>query len=113
MSCGPLPDLLRGKRCIYAMDKFDDNHCVWRCLAIYKRFARGEKNRVQERNCDAALNLVCKYYGGNNLEKRDVRPTKLVDFEGIAKHYNVNIVLYEPKKDRGKDAAVSLRQDSA
>ena len=33
-----------------------------------------------------------------------MRPTKLVDFEGIAKHHNVNIMLYEPKKDRGKDA---------
>ena len=33
-----------------------------------------------------------------------MRPTKFVDFEGIAKHRNVNIMLYEPKKDRGKDA---------
>ena len=34
----------------------------------------------------------------------DVSPTKLVYFEDIAKHYNVNIMLYEPKKDRGKHA---------
>ena len=33
-----------------------------------------------------------------------MRPTKLVDFEGIAKHHNLNIMLYEPKKDRDKDA---------
>ena len=33
-----------------------------------------------------------------------MRPTKLVDFESIARHYNVNIMLYEPKKDRAKDA---------
>ena len=33
-----------------------------------------------------------------------MRPTKLVDFEGIARHHNVNIMLYEPKKDKGKDA---------
>ena len=32
-----------------------------------------------------------------------MRPTKPVDFEGIAKHHNVNIMLYEPRKDRGKD----------
>ena len=31
-------------------------------------------------------------------------PTQVVDFEGIARHHNVNIMLYEPKKDRGKDA---------
>ena len=104
MGCGPLPDWLRKKRCIYALDTFDDNLCVWRCLAIYKRLARGEKNQVQKRNCDAAKNLACEYYGDKNLKKRDVRPTKLVDFEGIARHHNVNIMLYEPKKDRGKDA---------
>ena len=37
MGCGPLPDWLRKKQCVYAIDAFDDNLCVWRCLAIYKR----------------------------------------------------------------------------
>ena len=69
MGCGPLPDWLRSKRYIYAVDTFDDNICVWRCLAIYKRFARGEKNWVQERNCDAALGLAHEYYGDKNLKK--------------------------------------------
>ena len=104
MGCGPLPDWLRDKPCAYALDTFDDNLCVWRCLAIYKRLARGEKNWVQERNRNAALSLAREYYGGNNLKKRDVRPTKLVDFEVIAKHQNVNIMLYESKNDKGKDA---------
>ena len=49
MSFGPLPVWLRGKRCICALDTFDDNLCMWRCLAIYKRLARGEENRMQER----------------------------------------------------------------
>ena len=60
IGCRPLPDWLRDKRCIYARDTFDDNLWVWRCLAIYKRLARGEKNRAQERNRNAALNLVRK-----------------------------------------------------
>ena len=59
---------------------------------------------MQERNCDAAKNLSREYYGDKNLKKRDMRPSKLVDFEGIARHHNVNIMLYEPKKDREKDA---------
>ena len=101
MGCGPLPDWLRNNRCIYALDTFDDILCVWRCLAIYKRLARGEKTRVQERNRNAALNLAHEYYRDNNLKKRDVRPTKLVDFEGIARRHKVNIMLYEPKKGRG------------
>ena len=95
MAREPLPDWLRNKCCIYAMDTFDDNLCVKRCLVIYKRHARGEKNRVQERNCKLALNLAREYYGDNKLKKRDVRPTELVDFEGIARHRNVNITLYE------------------
>ena len=37
-----------------------------------------------------------------------MRPTKLVDSEGIARHHNVNIMLYEPKKD-GKDGG-SIRR---
>ena len=36
MGCGPLPEWLRKKRCINALDTFDDNLCVWRCLALYK-----------------------------------------------------------------------------
>ena len=53
MGFGPLPDWLRNKSCIYAADTFDDNLCAWRCLDIYKRHARGEKNHVQQRNCEA------------------------------------------------------------
>ena len=33
-----------------------------------------------------------------------MRATKPVDFQGIARHHNVNIMLYKPKKDRGKHA---------
>ena len=59
---------------------------------------------MQERNCDAAKNLSREYCDDKNLKKSDMRHTKLVDFEGIARHHNVNIMLYEPKKDREKDA---------
>ena len=44
--------------------------CVWRCLAIYKRLACGEKNLVQERNRKATLNLAREYYGDNKLKKK-------------------------------------------
>ena len=43
MGCGTLPDWLRNKRCLYAVDTFDDNLCDWRCLIIYKRHVHGEK----------------------------------------------------------------------
>ena len=37
LGCKPLSDWLRNKRCIYAVDTFNGNMCVWHCLAIYKR----------------------------------------------------------------------------
>ena len=42
--------------------------------------------------------------GNNKGKRKDGRPTKPVDFESIAKHQNVNILLYEPTNDSGKDA---------
>ena len=75
--------------------------CAWRCLAICKL---KDIERSTEFVTKAALNLVCEYYGDNKLKRNDVRPTKLVGFEGIAQQHNVNIMLYEPKKDSRKDA---------
>ena len=33
-----------------------------------------------------------------------MRPTKLVNIESNAKRHNINIMLFEPKKDSGKEA---------
>ena len=104
-----MPDWLRKKRCIYAIDTFDDDLCVWRCHAIYKRHVRGEENQVEKRNWKVALNLAREYYGDNTLKQKDVKPTKPVCFEGIAKHRSVNIMLFEPKEDRGEDAGFIRR----
>ena len=101
MGCGLLPKWLRKKRCINALDTFHDNLCVWRCLALYKR---KDVKRGAERSTKAALNLAREFYSDKKLKRQDVRATKLVDFEGIAKHLNVNIMLCESKKESGEDA---------
>ena len=100
---GPLSDWLRKKHCTYALDTFDDNLCVWSCHAIYKWHDRGEENQVEKRNLKAALNLAREYYSDNTLKRKDVRPAKRVGFEGISKYHNLNLMLYEPKEDRGED----------
>ena len=97
-----LPEWLRKKRCINALDTFDDNLCVWRCLALYKR---KDVKRGAERSTKEALKLAREFYSDNKLKRKDVRATKLVDFEGIAKHLNVNIMLYESEKESGEDAS--------
>ena len=97
LGCGPLPDWLRKKRCIYAVDgknERNDNLCVWRCLAIY---TRRDVKRGSEFVTNEALNLAREFYSDNKLKRKDVRATKLVDFEDNAKHFNVNIMLYESK----------------
>ena len=81
------------KKRIYVIDTFDDNLCTWRCFAIYKQKYLKKGAEFVAR---AALDLAYEYYCDNKLKRKDVRPTKRVDF--------VNIMLYEPKKDRGKDA---------
>ena len=59
---------------------------------------------MQERNCKLTINLAREHYGDNTLKRKDMKSTRLVDFESIARHSNMNIMLYKPKKDRGKDA---------
>ena len=100
MDCGLLPKWLRKKRCINALATFDDNLCVWRCLALYKR---KDVKRGAERSTKEALNLARAFYSDNKLKRKDVRATRLENFEGIPKHLNVNIMLYESEKESGED----------
>ena len=60
--------------------------------------------RGAERSTKEVLNLSREFYNDNKLKRKDVRVTKLVDFEGTAKDLNVNIMLYESKKESGQDA---------
>ena len=47
LGCGPLPDFLREKRCIYALDGTEerDNLCMWRSLAVYYRGDKKQHNK--------------------------------------------------------------------
>ena len=57
MGSGPLPDWLRKKGCIYAIETFDDNLYVWRCLTTckHKDVKRGSEFVIKE-----ALDLACE-----------------------------------------------------
>ena len=93
-----MPHWLRQRHFIHAIDTFDENLCVWKCLLINKRSFGGKVNQVYKRNSKALWNLVHECYGDNKFKHKEVRPTKLVDFKSIGKHHNINIVLYEPKE---------------
>ena len=103
LGCGPLPKWLADKKCVYAIDKIDDNLCFWRCLVIHQRIMKGEKRPEEKTNRDA-LKLARDFYKRPNLKRGDVKPTRLVDFENIAKQFKVNIRLFEPKRNEDKTA---------
>ena len=98
LGCGPLPKWLADKKCIYAIDKIDDNLCLWRCLVIHQRIMKGKKRPEEKTNRDA-LKLARDFYRKPNLKREDVKPTRLVDFENIAKQFKVNIRLFEPVEE--------------
>ena len=99
LGCGPLPKWLADKKCIYAIDKIDNNLCLWRCLVIHQRIMKGKKRPEEKTNRDA-LKLARDFYKNPNLKREDVKPTRLVDFENIAKQFKVNIRLFELEKER-------------
>ena len=103
LGCGPLPKWLADKKCIYAIDKINDNLCLWRCLAIHQRIMKGKKRPEEDTNRDA-LKLARDFYRIPNLKREDVKPTRLVDFENIAKQFKVNIRLFEPGENKEKTA---------
>ena len=98
IDCGPLPDWLRGKRCIYVIGTSDDNLCVWRCLVIHKRHARGGTNQIPKRNCKAALDLAREYHDDNKWGLQNLL---------ILRHCKTSKCEYYvvwTKEGRGKDA---------
>ena len=103
LRCRPLPKWLADKKCVYAIDKIDDNLCFWRCLVIHQRIMKGEKRPEEKTNRDA-LKLARDFYKRPNLKRGDVKPTRLVDFENIVKQFKVNIRLFEPRENEDKTA---------
>ena len=103
LGCRPLPKWLADKKCVYAIDKIDDNLCFWRCLVIHQRIMKGEKRPEEKTNRDA-LKLARDFYKRPNLKRENVKPTRLVDFENIAKQFKVNIRLFEPRENEDKIA---------
>ena len=64
---------------------------------ISEGIRRINQQRPEEDTTREALNLAREFYNQLKLQVRDVRATKLVDFENIASKLKVNIRLYEPK----------------
>ena len=62
---------------------------------------KGKKRPEEDTNRDA-LKLARDFYRIPNLKREDVKPTRPIDFENIAKQFKVNIRLFEPEENKEK-----------
>ena len=87
---GHLPEWLRQKKGLYALDTYGDNLCLFRCLALH--------NGARRDRCTArARQLATEFYGAEE-ELKDV-PTTSLDLAQLKKvegHFKLGIRVYEP-----------------
>jgi len=102
LGTGRLPDWLRNlshSRAMVALDTFEDNLCLWRCIAVYN-------GSDPERSTRAARELAKNFF---NLAKapKDVAKTPLNELANVERSLNkvrpfeewVGFRVYEPRKE--------------
>ena len=83
LGCGPLPKWLADKKCVYAIDKVDDNLCFWRCLVIHQRIMKGEKD-LKKKQIETLLSWQEIFTKDRILRGKMFGRHAWVDFENIA-----------------------------
>jgi len=64
---GQLPDWLRNKKGMYALDTFDDNLCLFRCIAVHQG---ARSNRCTEQ----AKQMAGKFYFNDESQRLQAYP---------------------------------------
>ena len=112
---GPLPywlrNLARGGHQMAALDTFDDNLCLWRCIAVYL-------GALRHRSTQAARELAKRYF---QLKKApaNVPKTSSDELEKVVKHLNrkhkfkdwLGIRVYEPEPQQNGEILWHLRKN--
>ena len=75
---------------------------------VYKRLARGEKDWVQERNQNVALNLACECYVGVNLIKKGPEVQKTCWFWRYCKMPQCKYHVVWTKEGQGKECRIYM-----
>ena len=88
LGTGSLPDWLRQKKGLYALDTYEDNLCLFRCLAVHK-------GAVSYRCTKRARELATEFYGSME-ELKDVPKISLDQVKRVEEHFKVGIRVYEP-----------------
>ena len=82
---GPLPNWLRRKRELIAVDTFSDNLCLFRCLAMHQ-------GRRADRSTTKARELATAFY---DIHVQDIPMTNLDKIAEIEKRLKLGICVYE------------------
>ena len=112
---GPLPDwlrnLARGNHQMASLDTFDDNLCLWRCIAVYH-------GALPHRSTQAARELAKSYF---QLKKdpANVQKTFLDELEKVESHLNrrqkfedwLPIRVYQPERQQNGEVLWRLRKN--
>jgi hypothetical protein len=99
LGCGPLPDWLRNKRGLYALDTYDDNLCMFRCIAVHQG---ARTDRCTERAEALASVYWRQYLGllpGQRPNIKDFLKIHLGLLESVDKNFKLGIRVYEPSEE--------------
>ena len=88
MGTGPLPEWLRWKRGMVALDSYEDNLCLFRCLAV-------SRGCTPDRSTNRARKLAASFYERDKALP-DVPETSLDQLGKIEEHFKTGIQVYEP-----------------
>jgi hypothetical protein len=88
LGAGKLPEWLRQKKGLYALDSYNDNLCVFRCIAVHF-------GARPDRSTNEAVRLATEYYGTDLVKKK----LKLKALGEVEKKFKVGIRVYEPSED--------------
>ena len=75
LGCDPLPDWLRRKLCIYAINNMNDTLCIWKCLTIFKSIRCNQERPAEDTTKDEystwllnfTNNLICELVMSDQL----------------------------------------------
>ena len=94
---GLLPDWLRNKKGLYALDTFDDNMCLFRCIAVH----RGVR---PDRCTKEAIELSKQFWvGSNDQQVQALRAVELTELKKVEEKFKLGIRVYEPSEDSTSD----------
>ena len=89
---GQLPDWLRNKKGSYALDTFNDNMCLFCCIAVH----RGTR---PYRCTEKATELGKKFFDGIEHAMQLMRAVEFTELKKVEEKFKLGIRVYEPSEN--------------